>query len=165
MHTSDHSIYSIQVNEQHQFELDQTQIDQLDFVLQQDGSFHILQNGKSYRAEIIDTDFDSKKIKLQINGKNFEVSIADHYDRLVKQLGLSSGGSQKVNEIKAPMPGLVLNVAVKIGQEVKKGDGLLILEAMKMENVIKSVGDGIVKDILIEKGTAVDKGQLLIQME
>ena len=165
MHTSDASTYSIQVNEQHQFDLDKTQVDQLDFVVQQDGSFHILQNGKSYRAEIIHSDFGSKKMSLQINGKTFEVSIADHYDRLVKQLGLASGGSQKVNEIKAPMPGLVLNVEVNIGQKVKKGDGLLILEAMKMENVIKSAGDGIIKEILIEEGMAVDKGQLLIQLE
>ncbi|MEM9822459.1 MAG: biotin/lipoyl-containing protein [Bacteroidota bacterium] len=165
MQNANSSLYSIQVNEQHQFDLNASDIDQLDKVLQQDGSFHILQDGKSYRAEVLQTDFAAKKIDLLINGKKFEVSIADHFDRLVKQLGLSSGGSQKVNQVKAPMPGLVLSVAVKIGQEVKKGDGLLILEAMKMENIIKSVGDGVIKDILIEQGTAVDKGQLLIQME
>ena len=73
--------------------------------------------------------------------------------------------TQKVTDVKAPMPGLVLGVSVEIGQEVQKGDGLLILEAMKMENVIKSVGEGIVKAIHIEQGKAVEKGQLLIEME
>ena len=63
------------------------------------------------------------------------------------------------------MPGLVLEVAAEIGQEVKKGDPLLILEAMKMENVIKSMGEGKVKAIHIKQGEALEKGQLMIEME
>ena len=165
MDSSNQSLYSVHVNEQNNFELRAEDIDQLDYVVQKDGSFHILKDGKAYEASVEDADFAKKQFKIKINGKPYEVVLADHFDRLVKKLGLSSGGSQKVNQVKAPMPGLVLNVAVKIGQEVRKGDGLLILEAMKMENVIKSAGDGVIKDILIEKGTAVDKVQLLIQLE
>lgn len=159
------SIYTISVNGQYDLEVDKATAQKLDIKSQMDGSWHVLKNKKAYIAKVVSVDFANKLIQLNLNGKTFEVSIADNYDRLVKQLGLSVVSSVKVNEIKAPMPGLVLNVAVEIGQEVKKGDGLLILEAMKMENVIKSVGDGVVKDILIKKGTAVDKGQLLIQME
>ena len=71
---------------------------------------------------------------------------------------------QKVGDIKAPMPGMVLEVAVTVGQAVEKGDKVLILEAMKMENVIKAAGDGVVKAILVSKVTAVEKGQILIEM-
>lgn len=161
----DQSTFTLKVNETTILELDAAEANQLDYVVQQDGSFHILKGQKAYRAVVESANYADKTFEIKLNGKLYQIEIADHFDRLVKQLGLSVGGSQKVNQIKAPMPGLVLDVAVKIGQEVKKGDGLLILEAMKMENVIKSVGDGIVKDILIKQGTAVDKGQLLIQME
>ena len=75
------------------------------------------------------------------------------------------GVTQKVGDIKAPMPGLVIEVAVEIGQTVTKGDKVLILEAMKMENVIKAAGDGVVKAIHTTKGQPVEKGQLLIEME
>ena len=63
------------------------------------------------------------------------------------------------------MPGLVLSILVEPGQAVQKGDVLLILEAMKMENVLKAAGDGTVKNIAVAKGAAVDKGQLLLEME
>jgi biotin carboxyl carrier protein len=63
------------------------------------------------------------------------------------------------------MPGLVLNILVEAGQEVSKGDALLILEAMKMENVIKASGDGKVRSVKVKKGDAVDKGLLLVEME
>jgi biotin carboxyl carrier protein len=70
-----------------------------------------------------------------------------------------------MNNVKAPMPGLVVNILVEIGQEIKKGDSLVILEAMKMENVLKATGDAKVKSILISKGGAVTKGQIMIEFE
>ena len=60
------------------------------------------------------------------------------------------------------MPGLVLDILVKVGDEVKKGDPLMILEAMKMENILKSASDGVIKKINVEKKQAVEKGQVLI---
>ena len=156
---------TVKLNETAEIEVNTADLDQLDIVNLSDGAYHILKNNKSYKIEVLDTNASSKSIQLKINGRPYNIAIEDHYDRLVKKLGLSAVSSNKVNQVKAPMPGLVLEVAVEIGQAIKKGDGLLILEAMKMENVIKSGGDGVVKEILIEKGTAVDKGQLLIQME
>ena len=132
---------------------------------EQDGQFHILKNNKAYRAEIINTNFQEKTFTIKVNGNPYEIKIADQFDQLVKKLGLSVINTQKVTDVKAPMPGLVLEVSVEVGQEVQKGDALLILEAMKMENVIKSVGEGIVKAIHIDQGKAVEKGQLLIEME
>ena len=61
------------------------------------------------------------------------------------------------------MPGMVLNILVAEGQEVKKGEALIILEAMKMENILKSPTDGVIKKIAINKGVAVEKNQILIQ--
>ena len=75
------------------------------------------------------------------------------------------GVVQHSGDVKAPMPGLVVEVPVVVGQTVAKGDKVLILEAMKMENVIKAVGDGVVKAVHASQGQPVEKGQLLIEME
>ena len=78
-------------------------------------------------------------------------------------MGLSNLLAAKVSEIKAPMPGMVLKVLVEEGAEIKKGDNLFVLEAMKMENIIKSPADVVVKTIKIKPGDKVEKGQILIQ--
>lgn len=128
-------------------------------------SFHILQDGKAFSAELVAADFKTKTMTVQVNGNKYQLSIEDEYDQLVKKMGLSVANQQKIKEIKAPMPGLVLDILIEPGQAVNKGDALLILEAMKMENVLKSAGEGVVKSIEIEKGDAVDKGQIMIEME
>ena len=107
----------------------------------------------------------AKTFTIKVNGSAYEVQLADQYDQLVNRLGLGVVSEHKVREIRAPMPGLVLDISVEIGQHVQKGDPLLILEAMKMENVLKSQGDGVVKAIRVEKGEAVDKNALLIEMD
>ena len=81
---------------------------------------------------------------------------------LLQSMGLDTTSSRKLNEIKAPMPGLVVRITVEEGTEVKKGDSLLVLEAMKMENVIKAPGDAVVGKIKVNAGQAVEKNQLLI---
>ncbi len=164
MNTLPENIFSVTINED-VYELNTTDIDQLDVQSADANSFHLLKNNKSYHISIEEANYRDKSFTLNVNGTKYVVDVADHFDRLVNQLGLSIVSSQKVNDIKAPMPGLVLDIPAKTGQEVKKGDALLILEAMKMENIIKSAGDGIVKSILVKKGTAVDKGELLIEME
>lgn len=157
--------YKFQVNEEYDFELTPELLKSIDIQSVGEGQFHILKNNKSYAAEVLANDLANRKLTLLINGNKYEINITDEYDELVKKLGLSVAAGQKVKEVKAPMPGLVLDVMAKIGQSVQKGDGLLILEAMKMENVIKAQGDGIVKLIQIEKGQTVDKGAILVEME
>lgn len=110
-------------------------------------------------------DYQNRQYTLRIDGVKYTVAIADYYERLVQQLGLATGKSQKINSVKAPMPGLVINILVQAGQAVQKDDPLMILEAMKMENVIKAAGEGVVKKINIEKGQPVDKGQTLLEFE
>ncbi len=130
-----------------------------------DGHFHILQNNKAFKAEVVEANYADKSLIVKVNGNSYTVKIADKYDRLIKEIGLTIGGAQKTNIVKSPMPGLVLHIMVEAGQEVAKGETLLILEAMKMENAIKAPADAVIKSINVVKGAAVDKGQLLIEME
>jgi biotin carboxyl carrier protein len=129
------------------------------------GKFHILYKNCSYHAELLEVDYAARHYTFRIGGTKLTVKIADHYERLAQQLGLNVGSSHKINAVKAPMPGLVLDVMVTVGQAVQKGDPLLILEAMKMENVIKAAGEGRVKAVKVDKGAAVEKGELLLEME
>ena len=156
--------YAITVNDQNTIEIEKEQANNLDMVRQPDGTYHLLYENESYQIKVLEQDAGNKQLKLVVNGQAYHVKIEDEYDQLVRQLGLEVVNSQKVNEIKAPMPGLVLEVNVEVGQTIAKGDPLLILEAMKMENVIKSAGDGVVEEILVEKGAAVEKGALLIKL-
>ncbi len=135
----------------------------LDILSIQDGKFfHLQYNDHSYFFEILSYDKDSKTYRIGFNGQSYEVGIKDRFDQLLHSMGLDAVSKPKVNEVKAPMPGLVLSIKVEEGQEIKKGDAILILEAMKMENIIKSPIDGIVKSIAVSNKQAVDKNQTLI---
>lgn len=126
---------------------------------------HVIYKNKSFNIEIVSEDKTAKTSVIKVNGTLYTIEIEDQYDQLLKQLGMDNSQANKVSEIKAPMPGLVLNVIVAEGQEVNKGDSLLVLEAMKMENVIKSPTSGIIKKILINKGDKVEKNEILIQFQ
>ena len=100
-----------------------------------------------------------------MDGETFELVIKDELDQRLDSMGFSSTSTKHIKEIKAPMPGLVLEVAVKEGQEVKEGERILILEAMKMENSIMIHTTAIIKRIAVTPGQAVDKGQVLVELE
>ncbi|MCB0570439.1 MAG: acetyl-CoA carboxylase biotin carboxyl carrier protein subunit [Phaeodactylibacter sp.] len=137
----------------------------LDLVMVKDGHYHILSGHQSFRVEVIEMDFDTKTFTIKVNGGAYKVQLEDEYDQLVQRLGLAAVSKEAVKEIRAPMPGMVLSIAVEAGQEVKKGDSLVILEAMKMENVLKCPGDGRIKSINVRQGEAVEKNYLLLEME
>lgn len=134
-----------------------------DLVKVSDKYFHIIHQHKSYRAEVVKADFSAKTFVLKINGRNYPVTIKDKFELLLEKMGMNVAASNKILSIKAPMPGLIIDLKVKVGDEVKTGEPLLVLEAMKMENIIKSPGDGTVKSVKIEKGNSVEKGQVLIE--
>lgn len=125
--------------------------------------YHLLYRNRSYNVEVIKLNAEEKSLVLKVNSVKFSLQVKDKYDELLRSLGLDNLTSKKVNDIKAPMPGMVLKVLVNEGDEVKKGDALLVLEAMKMENILKSPTDGTIKKIAAVKGVAVEKNQLLIQ--
>jgi biotin carboxyl carrier protein len=159
----DKTPYQVTVNDT-PLSISPDEADNLDIVSLGENGFHILKNNKAYKAEIKSVDYKNKTFVFNINGTPYTAKISDKYDRLIDQLGMNVAVGQKVGDIKAPMPGMVLEVAVEVGQAIEKGDKVLILEAMKMENVIKAAGEGVVKAILVFKGTAVEKGQILIEM-
>jgi len=127
------------------------------------GCFHILLNEKSYRAEVVKADAATKTFVIKVNGVVQTVVLKDKFDLLLEKMGMNSANTSKINNIKAPMPGLIIELKIKPGDTVNAGDALLILEAMKMENVLKSPGDGVIKTIKVKKGDSVEKGQILIE--
>ena len=134
-----------------------------DVVKISEGYFHLLINHKSYHAEIVKTDRTAKLFVLKINGKIYTVELKDKFDLLLEKMGLNNGAAGKMNSVKAPMPGLIIDLRVKEGDKVMPGDSLLILEAMKMENMIKASAESIVKSVKVKKGDSVEKNQVLIE--
>lgn len=164
-------MYKVKVNDQYNFEIEAGQrelkVNGSDVILDKvnlaAGHSHVIYKDRSYRVEIVSEDRAEKRAEIKVNGRLYNVQTEDQFDQLLKQLGMDNLSAGKVQEIKAPMPGLVLKVLIAEGQEVKKGDSLLVLEAMKMENNIKSTTDGVVKKILINQGDKVEKNAVLLQ--
>ena len=125
-------------------------------------SYHVIHNLVSYNVEVVSLDKAVKTAEIKVNGNNYKVTAKDQFDILLDQLGMSDQNASKISEIKAPMPGLVLKVFVAEGDVVNKGDNLFILEAMKMENIIKAPADVTIKTIKIKAGDKVEKGQVLM---
>ena len=153
------------VSSYHEEMVTKENIDNLDIVSLGNNDFHILENGKSHRIRIEQFQKDAKTYKVNINGNDYSIQLKDGYDLLIEKMGLNVLSDQKVGDVKAPIPGLVIDILAKPGEEISEGTPLLILEAMKMENVLKATGEGVIKNISVEKGSTVDKGQLLIEME
>ncbi|WP_396597861.1 acetyl-CoA carboxylase biotin carboxyl carrier protein subunit [Dokdonia sp. R86516] len=157
--------YKTTVNEEHEFEVSRDQLSQLDAVHTSQNSYHILENNSSFKATVVSSDFSKKTYNIQVNSNNYEVVIKDEIDILIKEMGFTVGGSKQFNNLISPMPGLIIDVQVSAGQEVKEGDTLVILSAMKMENSFVSHTDGVIKAVHVVKDDAVDKGQLLVEFE
>ncbi len=158
-------IFKVKVNNTYEIDITSKQLSDLNSVNTSASKFHILHNNVSYKAEISEANFNQKTYKVIVNNNTYNININNALDELIKSMGFEVGATKKVNDIKAPMPGLILDINIKVGQEVKENDTLLILEAMKMENVLTSPRDGVVKSIMVKKGDAVEKNQLLIIFE
>ncbi len=137
---------------------------QLDIVTDEN-NFHVISEHKSYNIQIISIDYSEKKVSLKINDKIHHISVTNELDKLIKSMGIKQNVTVKNQNLKAPMPGLVTDIPVKTGDQVKKGDKLLVLEAMKMENNLKAENDLIIKEIIVEKGNSVEKNEVLITFE
>jgi biotin carboxyl carrier protein len=126
--------------------------------------FNLLINNRSVNVTLLQEPV-CKKAVVEIDGEVFETTIKDELDQMLDAMGFSAAATKQIKEIKAPMPGLVLEIAVEEGQKVKEGDKLLTLGAMKMENSITIPADAVIKRIPVKAGQAVDKGQVLIELE
>jgi len=157
--------YKVTVNDTFHFDFETESISQLDAVSIETNKFHILDQNLPYKAEIVFSDFNQKKYTVKVNNNTYHVAISNPLDTLIKEMGFAVGKTKQVNFIKAPMPGLILEISVIVGQTVKENDNLLILTAMKMENSFLSPREGIIRNIAISVGDSVVKGDLLIEFE
>lgn len=121
--------------------------------------------GKKYHGEIIKEAIEDQKLTVKVNHRTFEINKKRPIDEVIHALGLDKKTIKKLHQLKSPMPGRILHFNVNVGDVVNVGTPLLTLEAMKMENVIKAEGEGVVKSILKEKESVVEKDELIIEFE
>ncbi len=157
--------YKASVNKKYNFEFSSEDLNSLDIKPTNTSHLHVLKDNQPFKAKILNSDFHKREYEIRVKKSKYNVVITDELDALIKEMGFSLGNTKQVNNLKAPMPGLILEIHVKPGQEVKEGDSLLILSAMKMENNFTSPKDGIIKSVQVKKDDAIEKGQLLIEFE
>ncbi|MDX9791845.1 MAG: acetyl-CoA carboxylase biotin carboxyl carrier protein subunit [Candidatus Kapaibacterium sp.] len=126
--------------------------------------FSFLVNQKIYQIGLEFTD--DSKLEISLDGLTYSIESTDEMKKVLGRYIANSGNATKSSAgiIKAPMPGLVVKILVKEGMQVLEDDKLVVIEAMKMENTLKSTTSGIVKSICISEGQAVEKGALLIEI-
>ena len=102
---------------------------------------------------------------LWLDGFRYEVEALDERARAIRELAGATAGPTGPAPLVAPMPGMIVRVAVEVGDTVQAGQGLVVMEAMKMENELRATAAGTVKAVLAQPGTAVEKGAVLLELE
>jgi pyruvate carboxylase subunit B len=123
----------------------------------------LILDGASHRIRA--TRQDREEWQVALDGRRLLVSVVDERTQAIRDMTGTGAGPAGPRPIKAPMPGLVVKVEVAPGDSVEAGQGMVIVEAMKMENELKAEGPGVVKTIHVEPGQAVDKDQVLVDFE
>lgn len=162
--TDGNKTYKVKAND-FLFSFTKTEIGNADIVKTSPAEFNIIREHSCVNAKIVEASASGKKIIIEIEGESFAIEIKDELDQVLEKMGFGSASNKAIKEIKAPMPGLVLEIAVIDGQDVKDGDKILILEAMKMENSIMIHTAAKIKKIIVAAGQAVEKGQVLVELE
>lgn len=161
--TSDESSYSVEVKND-QICIDGKEI-QFDLLKLKPDSYHLIVDGRSVEVEVTRRDAVRKSYEFLIHGVRYPVQVSSELDLRIQKMGISSKSSAINHRVTAPMPGLLIDLTVKPGDMVDEGDKLLVLEAMKMENVIKAEGSGTVEKVHAEVGKSVELGQVLISFK
>ena len=150
---------------------------QLDLSQRDLGKFKVLEINHSKKEIVLSKGsikFECKILKensidqsyiVKINGEISTIRLIKQVEKTIEKLGIQKGSQKNINILKAPMPGLILDVIVKESDLVKKGDPVIILEAMKMENILSSPVDGIVKEVKVKTQQTVEKNNILIRFE
>ena len=147
------------------FSIDKNEIDAANLIQNSPTEFNLIQDHRSVNANLMGADATGKKLLIEVDGEAYEVEIKDELDQMLELMGFGIAAIRQVKEIKAPMPGMVLEVVVSDGQEVNEGDKILILGAMKMENSIMVQSNATIKRVAVAVGQAVEKGQVLVELE
>lgn len=163
MNTND-GIYKVMVDG-FEFTFTDADIDSCDVVSTSDGCHHLIRGNRSVDVRVVRRDQSGKRAWVEIEGETHMVEWKDAMDIMLDSMGFNNVAARVQKDVRAPMPGLVLDVSVEAGQKVTGGDRLLILEAMKMENSIVIHSDAVIKKVLVRKGQPVEKNQVLIELE
>lgn len=156
--------FKIDVNaEESTFTTDDTGVTGYTFETLDAGRYLLRIGSRTYTLDSI--TIDGKKVEFTINGQWVSVTVRSEQDLLLDQLGFDNALSADENQLKAPMPGKIVEILYKEGAEIDKGSPVIILEAMKMENELKAPVSGKIKSINIDEGQSVEKNQLLIEIE
>jgi biotin carboxyl carrier protein len=127
--------------------------------------FDITHNGVVFHGEIVQDQSENRELTIKINHRVFQVKRKGELDEIIASLGFDKPKIRKLKELAAPMPGRVTSIHIELGQAIQPGDPILSLEAMKMENVLKAEGIGVVSAINIQQGDVVEKGSVLVSFE
>ena len=147
------------------FFISEEDIQSVDFQIISPEEIFFLRDHRPAKARLLNLDRNRKKIHIELEGEEFEIEIKDELDLVMEKMGFGRDSAKRVREIKAPMPGLVLEICVSEGQEINEGERILILEAMKMENSITSLQKVRISKLLVSPGQAVEKGQVLAELD
>jgi pyruvate carboxylase subunit B len=125
----------------------------------------VLTVGDAVHRVIVRRGLNRGDYTLWVDGYRFDVEALDERTRAIRELAAASTGPAGPAPLKSPMPGMIVRVNVATGDAVQVGQGLVVIEAMKMENELRATGEGTVKRVHVTAGTAVEKGALLVEME
>lgn len=154
--------FSFEVSSEKNLKIINAKAIQADIVRIDDHTFHILHNNRSYNAELIGINRDEKSCSVKVGTNIYSMQMTDQFDELLHQLGMDNLKAARISEVKAPMPGLVIRILAAEGDEIEKGGNLFVLEAMKMENIIKAPADVKIKSVKAKPGDKVEKNQVVM---
>lgn len=126
---------------------------------------HIVRIGTEVHRVVLRRREERGRYRLWLDGFTYVVEALDERTRAIRDLSAAAAGPVGPAPLVAPMPGLIVRVHVQAGDEVAAGQGLVVMEAMKMENELRSSGSGRVKRVHVAPGTAVEKGAILVELE
>jgi pyruvate carboxylase subunit B len=129
------------------------------------GPERILMIGDAVHRVVVRPGETRGRYTLWVDGFRFDVEALDERSRAIRELSAATMAPKGPAPLVAPMPGMIVRVNVNAGEVVKPGQGLVVMEAMKMENELRATTAGAVRRVLVTPGTAVEKGALLLEME
>lgn len=129
------------------------------------GVYKVISGGQTSFIEVLDVNIDAKQLTIRYKHNVYEIEFENELDVVLNNMGINKSSEVINTDIKAPMPGKVLDIVVKEGDKVTKGDAILILEAMKMENVLKAESDCSIKKLHVVSSDNVEKNQLLVELD
>jgi len=129
------------------------------------GVYEVISNGKTEIIEVLSVDLETKSLKIRHQHHVHDMVFKNDLDLVLDKMGIKRSVENLSTDIKAPMPGKVIEIVVKEGDKIEKGAAIIILEAMKMENVLKAEVDCSIKKVLVNSSENVEKNQVLVEFD